>query len=181
MYNNCVISNYIIVWQRRVVSNSRWYDGWSTDKWTATGTQANKYGNGKQNHIGAMSWLPPLLDIVEVSLNCYEIVENISEYISMILQKDIKDGWYLRNASNCLSFCHSWIFGIANPEWTIFFNSIGQGVCWKVPKMFCFRLCKSSSWVKQTLNSPARRSRPCCWQPSDSAATICTTGSLLVT
>ena len=60
--------------------------------------------------------LPPLLDVVGVSLNCYEIVENISEYISMILQKDVKVGWYLRNASNCLSFCHSWIFGIANPE-----------------------------------------------------------------
>ena len=74
-----------------------------------------------------MFWLPPLLDIVEVSLNCFEIVENISEYISMILQKDIKVGWYLRNANNCLSIWYSRIFGIANPERTIFFNSIGQG------------------------------------------------------
>ena len=96
----------------------------------------------------------------------------ISEYISMILQKDTKGGWYLRNANNCLSICYSRIFGIANPERTKFFNSIGQGVAWKVPKIFCFRWCKLSSWVKQTLNSPARRSRPCCWQPTDSAATI---------
>ena len=31
--------------QARVVSNSRLYDGGSTNKWTQTGKQPNKYGN----------------------------------------------------------------------------------------------------------------------------------------